>query len=160
MYKNSFFSLEVSPKGELLYSLQDGKKTYRLSPPAFEIDGKFCGSAADFALVSRRELGSSLSELHFEGTLDETLSLSCYIRVHAQTPFIRFRWELSADAPRFLTKSNGKDALVYLRFAAAQMCIRDRICAVQLGRFIQLRVDGGNIGKINNRAPADPLPNG
>lgn len=37
MYKNSFFSLEVSPKGELLYSLQDGKKTYRLSPPAFEI---------------------------------------------------------------------------------------------------------------------------
>ena len=106
MYKNSFFSLEVSPKGELLYSLQDGKKTYRLSPPAFEIDGKFCGSAADFALVSRRELGSSLSELHFEGTLDETLSLSCYIRVHAQTPFIRFRWELSADAPRFLTKSN------------------------------------------------------
>lgn len=119
MYKNSFFSLEVSPKGELLYSLQDGKKTYRLSPPAFEIDGKFCGSAADFALVSRRELGSSLSELHFEGTLDETLPLSCYIRVHAQTPFIRFRWELSADAPRFLTKSNGKDALVYLRFAAA-----------------------------------------
>lgn len=119
MYKNSFFSLEVSPKGELLYSLSDGKKTYRLSPPAFEIDGKFCGSAADFALVSRRELGSSLSELHFEGTLDETLSLSCYIRVHAQTPFIRFRWELSAAAPRFLTKSNGKDALVYLRFAAA-----------------------------------------
>ena len=99
MYKNSFFSLEVSPKGELLYSLQDGKKTYRLSPPAFEIDGKFCGSAADFALVSRRELGSSLSELHFEGTLDETLSLSCGIRVHAQTPFIRFCWELSADAP-------------------------------------------------------------
>jgi len=30
MYKNSFFSLEVSPKGELLYSLQDGKKTYHL----------------------------------------------------------------------------------------------------------------------------------
>ena len=28
-----------------------------------------------------------------------SLSLSCYIRVHAQTPFIRFRWELSADAP-------------------------------------------------------------
>lgn len=119
MYTNSYFTLNISPKGELLYTLRETGKLYRLCPPSFEIDGKILNAPSGVVPTEKKELGNGLLQLRFEGSFGRDLSLAYLVRVCEHTPFIRFCFILTSSSPHFLTKANGKDELIYLSFAAA-----------------------------------------
>ena len=91
--------------------------------PRFEIDGETVDLAvASFASAGVGcEIFPGVQEFRFAGTMPASrgLELTVVVRVAADSPIVRFRYELASATPRRLTKRHGTDALTYLPLAAA-----------------------------------------
>ena len=118
---NGLVRVRVGGEGAALWSLScDGAaKPLGLGAPVFEIDGKDVAmSVSAFRRVSSAEAFAGVTEHVFEGEVaghpDAILRL--VVRLAADSPVVRFRYELRAKAGKGfrLTKRGGGDNLVYL----------------------------------------------
>ncbi len=113
-YNNTFFSLSVGGGSALTYRVGGSDTLIPVAWPEFEIDGRIVSAAPTaFTLTDRRFLNDRIEQLTFSGAFLEGLLLTMQLRVCKNTPFIRFRYLLSADNEARLTKKGG-ERLVYL----------------------------------------------
>jgi alpha-galactosidase len=110
---------------------------FRLGAPVFEIDGReTAGAIKDITNVSSRTLNNGVIESVFSGTLKRAphLSLDIVLRHSPLTPVVRFRYILKSSRPIKLTKSSGKDALIYTAMSLRDFGI---VKAVRMSEFFQ-----------------------
>ena len=111
------FTLEVGGEAALSYLPAGQKEPIPIAWPVFEIDGRATGAPADVRKTGCRQVNEDVEEITFSGCLDNGVCLQMILRFCPSTPFIRFRYILSADGPARLTKENG-ERLIYLTYPA------------------------------------------
>lgn len=109
-----------------------------LSAPVFEVEGRSIGGGAlRLAKYSdERSLPNGGTEVKllygFEDMADVTLTV--YLRWFSQSPFIRFRYELSAYKSMKLTKKEGCDNVLYTGFTMPD--IGPSVTEIQFAQFV------------------------
>lgn len=108
------------------------KSLMQLGGPTFEVDGK----EVAFAMPTRREgaerrLRNGAVEADYVETRDG-LTLRLTTRAAAGSPVVRFRYSLTSDTPRRLTKRGGREAITYATFDAAKHA---QLTEVRMGEF-------------------------
>jgi len=121
------------------YGAAQHSSSYQFTPPTFSIDGKqVSAKVLHFAAVGtpvRRNNG--VTEYSVQGTLaqDRHLQLRVQFQVNDETPVIRFRYILNADAARTLRAPGGANDLIYLQTSLKQLPQTEE---VTLANFVQL----------------------
>ncbi len=105
-------------EGLIRVRLRTGE-TLAIAPPLFEVEAAAVRASLDpssLTVEPGRELHGGTREHAFRGALvaDPDLSLRVVVRVHDESPLLRFRFELFSRAPRRLTRITGADRLEYL----------------------------------------------
>ena len=113
-----------------------GGAALTIAPPVFEIDGRaVAGPLQDLTQSAAKRLPNGAVEQAFTGFLkaDPRLKMTLRFRSAADSPVVRFRYELSAARPGpRLTKSAGRDSVTYLATSAAAL---PRAKEVRLSEF-------------------------
>lgn len=109
---------ETDREGLICLRLRTGE-TFALTPPLFEIEAASVRASLDRSSLTaepRRKLPGGAREHAFRGALvdDPDLSVRVVVRVHDESPLLRFRYELFSRVPRRLTRTTGADRLEYL----------------------------------------------
>ncbi len=128
--------LRPDPSGSML-RIEDpqGTPLLRIAGPCFEVDGQplegftWLG-AAECTLLDH---GGAEFSLAYRAPARPDLTLQVYLRTFPGSPFLRWRYHLSAAAPAALTKSGGQDRLRYFSLAAAEK--PGALSEVQLSQF-------------------------
>ncbi len=111
----ALWSLAAKPSG----------KPHLISAPVFEIDGKAVSAmpARMTESVPPVQLANGASEHRFKGPLraDPSLLLEMAFRVAPDNPVVRFAYTLHSTGSHRLTKSAGRDSLVYTGFSLSGM---------------------------------------
>ena len=110
------FKLTCGGESALCYEVA-GEKT-AISWPSFLLDTGKTGAPEDWALLREDDLSAEIHQYTFAGALTDGCELRMELRTAAGSPIIRFRYILSADAPRTMVSKSGRD-LVYLSYACA-----------------------------------------
>ena len=114
IYENRYYALSISDDG-LVY--RAGCEDITLAWPQFEIESLPGGAPKGMTLTGVNPINDVTSLLTVKGALDCGAELTLEIRACSETPFLRFRYVLSAASPLHLTKSAG-EALTYLSYAS------------------------------------------
>ncbi len=126
-YETPFYSLSVGGAQALRYQPAGADEAIPAAWPVFEIDGKILSAAPeDFRLTGRTFLNDSVELLTLCGRFGDGLTLTMELRVCRHTPFVRFRYLLSADGGARLTKKNG-ERLTYLAYPGARDAARTEV---------------------------------
>ena len=85
--------------------------------PVFEIDGREISAASfEFNKLSERHLINGGIEAIYKGT-KEAINIEMYFQSFLQkSPFVRYKYVVSAEKDSILTKKNGRDNIVYTGF--------------------------------------------
>ena len=134
--ENERFNLLVDHDGSFIH-LQDGQSAVlTLNAPEFEIGGRTLpGSgwklhhSADSRIMRNGGREQVFTFLH---TYDDQLSLCLTLRSFSVSPFVRFRYLLSAAAPRLMTKTDGSDSICYTGLSLPQA---SRLTEIQVSQF-------------------------
>ena len=127
--KNDLLELATLPGGKALWRLRVAAsgKSYDVLPPRFEVDGKEVEAmVSEFTETAPpKQLPNGCTEHVIEGPLaaDAGLALRIVFRIAEGSPVVRFRYVLyvlRSSGERRLTKSSGRDDLVYLRLLLAE----------------------------------------
>ncbi len=100
-------------------SVSEGaESSITLTPPSFEIDG---GAVKDFRCVGWsgplvHSSGAHEALLLFTSAARPDVALEVKLLLHPGSPFLRFQYRLSAQAPTALTRVRGRDAIEYFGF--------------------------------------------
>ena len=128
MSENKFscghYSAEFGGDHALRYTV--GGQTIPFAWPVFELDGEPSGVPSAIKETSRTKPAAWLEERIYEGTLPSGAKLRMIVRLCPDTPFIRFRYELSAGRTMSLTKKNG-EKLIYLSYPAERDAERTEV---------------------------------
>jgi alpha-galactosidase len=117
------------------YTLKATGRSFEISPPCFEVEGKQTPTAFTFlgSVEPPLNLTQNLTEYRFEATAESsTLRLMLVFRLSANSPVVRFRYELSSNEAVKLTKESGSDHATY-----AGLSVKDftECTEVKLGEF-------------------------
>lgn len=115
MFENSYYRLGLD--GGLRYELKGGG-SLPLAYPRFQIEGEDSGAPAGMELTGREDLPDGRVRLRCRGTYLCGACLQLEALVHPETPFMRFRYTLSAQEPLRLTKPGGQEQVVYFSYEA------------------------------------------
>ena len=127
LYENPFFTLSCGGDQALLYRVKGSSYEIPVAWPVFEIDGKTAPAApADLRLTDRRRLNAAIEQLTFSGGFGDGLTLTAELRLCRETPFVRFRYLLSAVSGARLTKENG-ETLRYLAYPGDRAARRTEV---------------------------------
>jgi len=136
--ENAFLGIELAGSDECLWSycLRGTGQTYLIAPPSFEVDGVL-HRASLRSITSAREavrLANGCTEYRFCGKLvsDQDLSLEIVFRIADENPVVRFRYILTSERGRRLTKTSGRDRLAYVCVSFANL---PRATEVQFSEF-------------------------
>lgn len=121
------------------YRVKASNRSYTISAPVFEIDGM----KRVAALTEIRPLGvpqplsNGCTEYRFEGVFikDPSLALELIFRLPDHNPVLRFAYILKSNTPHVLTKTQGQDALEYLRVSLASL---PQVKEVHISEFVEL----------------------
>ncbi|HEX8833832.1 MAG TPA: alpha-galactosidase, partial [Abditibacteriaceae bacterium] len=126
MITTTDFSLKYSGREDALWTYVTGStnRQFDVAPPIAEIDGvtvTLLTQSLD-AVGAPISLPNNIQEQRFEGAVagQEGLTLALVVRTAKDSAFARFRYEIMSDRDRRLTKSAGRDALVYARVSLAE----------------------------------------
>ncbi len=133
---NNVYSISwKTPVNEVIYTLKEGSKSFHLTLPAFEINGKKSPTLLNnLKLVSSPQvLKNAVSEYLLEGSFisNPGLSLNITFQIAPDNEVLRFQYSLSSKQNIELTKTGGKDNISYFSFAAAGCNIKE----VRLSEF-------------------------
>ena len=118
-YKNDHYTLQVGGLHALTYTVRGSGTEIPVGWPTFEVDGETLTARPEtLTETDRRMLNAEIEQITLEGTVGDALTLKTELRVCAKTPFLRWRYFLSAKTGRRLTKRNG-EALCYLSYPTA-----------------------------------------
>jgi len=127
--------LKLGTKGAL-FKLTGGLRAPALpvGVPEFEIAGKARG---DFVYKSHARLralprGGQAWVIRYGTKGEPVLKLDVEVRGYPDSPFLRFRYTLTADAPVHLTRKDGRDAIRYLDTAPSP---KTALTEIQLSHF-------------------------
>ena len=119
-YESAYYSLEAGGRRALSYRPQRSGDTVPLDWPEFEIDGRTVTAApSETEVTGRRFLNEDIEEVTLRGACGDGLVLTMILRLSAATPFLRFRYVLSAERKALLTKTGGEKP-VYLRYPSGE----------------------------------------
>ena len=122
--ENRFYTISwQAPVVEFLYTLKDHSKTFPLSLPNFEIDGKKMASRlSNIKIISSVQLKNAVTEYTLEGSFsdDPKLSLTIIFQLPPDNEVVRFQYLLSCTSHALLTKKEGSDNISYFSFAASR----------------------------------------
>jgi alpha-galactosidase len=131
--------IEAGARPETLWSFAPLSAAPPLSfaPPVFPLDGKAVSAAPSRLrkLSGPENLPNGVYEYVVAGPLaeDPSLALEIRFRVSDHSPVVRFRYRLTGDRPRRLTRSGDEDEIVYLRTSFAGL---PRATEVRLSEFV------------------------
>lgn len=134
IFENGYYALMIGDEHALVYCMKGSDEKIELTWPRFEIDGAVSGEVKNFRLTGERKLNEFITEIKGEGELDAGAALGIELRVCKETPVVRFRYVLSANAPKFLTKANGEN-LTYFSYDSGKDARRTE---VRLSNYDQL----------------------
>lgn len=132
--QNEFFRVEVIGRSDALwqYILRPSGRTFPISPPAFEVDGKLRRATLLGIQPTSNPivLSFGVTEYAFTGALaeDEDLEFMLVFRVAADSPVVRFKYRLASRSGRTLTRCTGHDRLDYLGLGLTGMPHVKEIC--------------------------------
>lgn len=118
IFENKFYSLALGDDAALCYHPAQGGEPIRLSWPQFEIGGELSGCPVNMTKAGEKTLNAHIHEIAVQGTLACGAALKMELRVCEDTPFVRFRYLLSADESLRMTKTAGEN-LTYFTYSAA-----------------------------------------
>lgn len=113
------FSNEVRGDGLFSLSVSEANPKLVLSAPRVELDGQMITLAVrKWSSLSTQRVFRDCHEHLVEGPVVDQpgLTLRVIYRQSKSTPVIRFRFELSSEKPRIMTKSTGSDRIEYFSF--------------------------------------------
>jgi hypothetical protein len=117
--KNAMCEVQVQAKG-LVYQRTGGKPAV-FGWPVFEISGKPARvRGATWSPVDEKELANGTREYRFVADMGKGVGLTLHLRMAADSPIIRFRYELAAGPDAKLTKSHSADAITYMTYSLAR----------------------------------------
>ncbi|MBC8080510.1 MAG: alpha-galactosidase, partial [Gorillibacterium sp.] len=123
----------------LIYKVKSSGKTYSLTVPTVEIDGKdMLLQLADIRMASDPiSLRNGSTEYRLEGVsiLDDALTLGITLRVAPDNPVVRFQYQIWSRSGQKLTKSSGKDRLCYFKLSFAEF---PQVKEVRFSEFIDM----------------------
>lgn len=125
MITATHFSLECAGSEAALWTYVSASTARRfdVAPPTIEIDGVAVTLLTQSLDAVGRPviLPNDIREQRFEGAVagQEDLTLALVARMTGESPFLRFRYEIHSRRERHLTKSAGRDTLVYARVSLA-----------------------------------------
>ncbi|MBC8075277.1 MAG: alpha-galactosidase, partial [Chloroflexales bacterium] len=109
--------LQPAENGPLftLWNADDADARYTLLAPWFEVNGRGRGQWRYAGFTGERRLPRAGHEitLRYEAVGDPPLSLEVTLRGFEDSPLLRMRYRLTAEAPAQLTKRQGHDAISY-----------------------------------------------
>jgi alpha-galactosidase len=118
--KNQAFEMDLVGTETCLwrYTVRSTDRSWDIAPPILELDGQARSAVLTDVHPCREplDLPNGTVEHAYAGSLaqDPHLSLEVAWRISPASPIVRFQYRLSADAPRTLTKCQGRDHLYYL----------------------------------------------
>jgi alpha-galactosidase len=114
------------------------KSVFSLEAPVFEINGQEAGGKElRFIRIDKvRELlnGGREARLIYEVKGDKGTELAMYLRYFPDSPFIRYKYELSSNNSVKLTKSKGKDNIRYTGFSGK--AAKPELTEIQFSHFL------------------------
>lgn len=126
-YTNDHYTLSAGGTSALCYRAAGTDAPIGIRWPSFEIDGTVIPAApTHFRLTEHRSLTPEIDQLTFSGGFGEGLILTMELRVCEKTPFLRFRYLLSADSDARLTKSCGEH-VCYLSYPGEPAAARTEV---------------------------------
>ena len=139
---NDHFRIDPSAVGGTLWTcvLAGSGRTFSISPPEVELDGEIVRLDANLAETGEpRELPNGAFEHTLRGqvTGKPHLALEMALRIHPESPVIRFAYTLRATEPVTMTKSRGADALTYCGLSYADA---GSVTEIALSEFNELTV--------------------
>ncbi len=132
------FEIRFHGHKELLWQYKNTKtgKALKIAGPRFEIAGKLveCDLINVAQIGEPKTLPIDVTEYIIQGAFKQMpdLFLRITMRIPANNPVVRFRYELMGTAEHRLTKTGGKDNHEYLSFAVADF---SKIKEVKLSEF-------------------------
>jgi len=118
MISNRVLEISESEAEGILWTWTAGGTAFSIAPPEFCVDGEIVKAAVGrWEMVGEPVLLSNgVTEYRQRGTLAARtdLSLTAVFQVRADSPIIRFRYELESRTPCRLMKPSGADSLTYL----------------------------------------------
>jgi alpha-galactosidase len=134
---NSLYAITWRPSdiSQLSYKLKGAEKSYALTLPIFEIDGK-----KEPAVLRQLKqaapstvLKNGVTEYFLQGEFRDIPGLNLQVRLQVApgNPVLRFQYHLHTDKNVRLTKTQGKDAITYLSFTTGQPQVKE----IRLSQF-------------------------
>lgn len=100
------------------YILKEGMKSFTLTFPAFEIDGKKISSVLNNAKITEKKivLKNGVSQYRIEGTFinNTAITLTTVFEIAPDNAVVRFQYLLKTKKGATLTKQSGNDNISYL----------------------------------------------
>lgn len=126
-YSNAYYALHAGGAQALTYRAAGTETEFPFAWPVFEIDGTESAAAPeDLTVADRSFLNDEIEQVTLRGSFGSGLTLTMELRVCRLTPFVRFRYLLSAGTSARLTKRGG-ERLVYLSWPGEKDAARTEI---------------------------------
>ena len=113
--KTDCYTLTIGAGSAIEYAFAG--ETIAIRWPSFLMEAGGTCTPSCWEMESERDISKSVREYAFSGRLEGGLALRMELRIAAGSPFIRFRYILSADRPRRMTASDGR-GISYMGYAA------------------------------------------
>lgn len=128
-------TLEIHPD-QWTYRGGEDQVSLSLSWPVFEINGRSTASRGlQWSQPVETALPNGCVEVRRNSSVGEGVTLTLVARFAPDSPILRFRYELSADAGARLTRSQGVDAINYAGFSLADY---PAVTEVRLSEWIEV----------------------
>ncbi len=118
-------ALGKTPEVLWTYTVTETGEMFSVAPPHFEVDGKTITANVELleAVGETQTLPNGVIEHRYQGRVaaDQDFLLAVVWQIAPDSPIVRFRYELSSDSGRQLTKTSGEDTLTYLETSFAAL---------------------------------------
>lgn len=138
MIQTELFQIELGGSAKALWAYRDrvSGQSYEIAPPEIEIDGQVIVLSTE-ATVMRNEpatLSNGCTEWVYEANVQShpDLVLGVTFRVTPDNPVVRFRYSLHSRASHRLTRSEGRDRILYCGFDLGAM---PQVKEIRFGEF-------------------------
>ena len=127
IFQSEHYTLFTRKDAALVYTLHEPQRTVALAWPTLEIDGdSVCAAPDSLQVTDRRFLNDAIEQITLRGFFGKDYTLTLMLRVCAQTPFLRFAYQVSAASPAALTKTDGEN-LTYFSWQDAPSAVQTEV---------------------------------